>query len=199
MNKLNGGDMKDTVYNVASTYGRVTTSIGSVFGAIISVILIIIGIKLYFTDESNFKEMSVKITKVDSNDNNSCNKTIIVDKEKSSNDEIKETERIVYNCFIHVDFNGKDVILQVNNSSINYIVGQTITVIYDSNDMNKSPVLSKLLLSHYFYWFLIAGLIICGISYLNYYLVNSSKEVAAVYGANSAINSVVSIFSSKNK
>lgn len=188
MYKHYGSSMQDSIYNAVSIYGKVQVSIASVIMSIMGLILIFIGIKLYYTDESNFIPIKVTISKINSTDNKTCDRSTII---------YQETQQDIFSCFIHFKFFDREIVLPIKNSSNNYVKGQTITVIYDKNNMNDDPVIDKILMARYYYWFLIGGFSMSMLGFFNIYMVNSSKDIAAVYGVNSIGNKLIELFNKK--
>ena len=106
MYKHYGSSMQDSIYNAVSIYGKVQVSIASVIMSIMGLILIFIGIKLYYTDESNFIPIKVTISKINSTDNKTCDRSTII---------YQETQQDIFSCFIHFKFFDREIVLPIKN------------------------------------------------------------------------------------
>ena len=163
LSKINGGDFYSNVKDIGTTVQPGLSMLGYIVGIfyvflfLIGIYLVIYGIKLLNTDESNWKSSQVVITKVDSTDNKTCNSTVLTSS-NSTKRGVNTNQHLVYNCYIHYMFNNKEIVSQIINSSTNYIVGQTITVYYDTNNMNNDPILNKIYMSKYWWIFILIGL-----------------------------------------
>jgi len=169
-------------YNGSVLYGKFQGLLAGVL-CIIGLVLFLFGIKLFFTNESNWKQKHVTIKKVSSSNNKTCDKDILTNKYDNNT-----TQHTVYNCMIHVDFNGKDVILQVLDSPNNYIVGQNMLVWYDLNNVDQDPIINKILLSKMWWMFLLGGLILFILSFMFVYFIMKNDNFSAIVGTGSFIN-----------
>lgn len=161
LSKLNGGfdfnEVAEKTNNGLSFIGKIA-SIMYIILCIIGIFIFFYGIKLFFTNESNWKSIDVIITKINSKDNNTCDSTILTTSQ-SSKYGITTNQNIIYNCSIHYMFNNNEITTLINNAVTNYNVGQTITVFYDSNNMNNPPVINKIFMSKSWWIFILIGLI----------------------------------------
>jgi hypothetical protein len=166
-------------------YGKFQT-IGTIIIGILGIMCLIYGIKLFFTNESNWKSETVIITKITSNNNISCDK----DKLISTNSKNNTTTSLIYNCGIYFQFNNKEVFKQISNSSINYNVGENIIIYYDINNPNKDPEINKIFMSKYWWIFTLVGLILTIFGFLITYIILYNDDAAAIYGTGSFISSL---------
>jgi energy-coupling factor transporter transmembrane protein EcfT len=161
----------------------------SLFISIIGFVLFIYGIKLYFTDESNWKKTNVLVTKIKSNNNKTCDKDTLTNKFNNG-----MTQRTVYNCMLHVNYNNKEVILQVQDSPTNYLVGKNISVWYDSNNPDEDLFLNKILLSKMWSVFLFGGLLLAILGLIFAYYIFKSDNLSAILGTGALVNDISSMF-----
>jgi len=187
LSKINGGDFNDNILDFGNTVQPGLSMLGYITGIfyvllfLLGIYLVIYGIKLLNTDESNWKSSEVVITKVDSTDNKTCNSTIITSSNSTKNG-VNTNQRLIYNCYIHYMFNNKEIISQVINSSTNYIVGQTITVYYDTNNMNDNPILNKVFMSKFWGVFVLIGLIMMVIFGSVSYCIYFNTTCSSIFG-----------------
>lgn len=191
LSKINGGDL----YSNAKDFGNAVQPGLSILGYIagifyillclLGIFLVFYGFKLLNTDESNWKSSQVVITKVDSTDNKTCNSTVLTSSTSTKYGSVSTNQNIVYNCYIHYMFNNKEIVSQIINSSNNYAVGQTITVYYDTNNMNADPIINKLFLSRFWWVFILIGLclvlIFGSVSYCIYFNTTCSSIFGGLF------------------
>ena len=174
----------DGLYTGAVWYGKFQT-IGLIIIGILGLVSFIYGIKLYFTNESNWVPINVIINKIDSIDNKSCNKDT-----RTVSDKKGSTTSNIYNCTIHFNYNNREIIKIINNSNINYTLNQTIVAYYDKNNPNNDPVINMIFMSNYWWMFILGGIIAMLIGFILTYLILSNDNAAAVYGTGSIVESV---------
>ena len=116
-----------------------------IFGYILGIFIIIIGIFLHINDLNNVI-ISKKITKVISKDGKTCDKHTNI---HASRYNVSVSDN--YSCIIYVDNINNPI--EVNKSPVSYSIGQSIKVYYDKNDINKKLYLYNGNSMKYFFYF----------------------------------------------
>ena len=147
--------------------------------AIIGFILVIYGLILSGQDDSNWIPIDVNIDKIDSNNKTSCDKDTTYNRNRRSD---------LFYCTIYFNYNNKIVSKQISNSVIDYSINKKITVHYDKKNPQNDPEINKILVSKYWWTFLLVGivLIMIGIALPLFILFNS--DAAKAYGVYSLVD-----------
>jgi len=185
--------MAEKAVNGLSTFSQwyaYLKGISLIIMGIIGLILFIYGIKFYFTDDSNWVKQSVVITGIKSTDNKTCDKQVL-NSSTSTKNGVSNNQNIIYNCYIMYKLNDKEVMSQINNSSTNFTVGQTVDVYYDKNNLLAEPIVNKFFWSSLGPLFMIIGIIMMLIGFITSYFIYSNKDFATGYGAVNVVGDII--------
>jgi hypothetical protein len=182
-----------TITNLAGTglkwYGQLH-GIFSGITALLSLFIFIYGIYLLANNnDSQWNQIEVTITKIQSKDNNTCDATTLINS-NSSRRNSSTTQNIVYNCFVTYQFNDKEIMSQVINDSKNYTVGQKIKVWYNKNNPNDNPVIESPLTTGLAWCFIIVGGIMSIILILLTYCIFTNESFAKGVGCFSCFSNL---------
>jgi hypothetical protein len=175
-------------YNGSVLYGKFQ-GILSAFIGLIGVILFFYGIKLYFTDESNWKKTSATVTQIVSTNNKTCDKDILTFTDNTKY-QGGTTQQTVYNCMVNVKYKNKDILYQIQDSTNNYIIGSKLTLWVDSNNPDNEPILNKVLMSKMWWMFLFGGLILAVLSFGFTYFIMHNNDFSAIIGTGTFLNNM---------
>ncbi len=160
----------DSFKEMTRGYAKGTASYTLLFGGIIAVILIFIGLYMFFTKNNGLKQKLFEIKKINTL-NGQCNEI------KSNDPEIKS-----YDCGnIDIEYNNKIVHVPITNAKLPFMVTQNIELIIDENNKKSLPYYGTIF-SNYWYISLIIGLIIGFIVCGNYYITKNNKTYATFSG-----------------
>jgi uncharacterized membrane protein len=153
----------------AVSYQKFKTSITSVIGVIISIVLIIAG--LYFKFKEKSPETDAKVTRAQ------CNQQFI-----------PNNQTIVYNCNLDLKYtiNNKEYTnkLMIDNAKFNYTEGNTLKINYDSSNPNSiSEYTDNNTMS---YLLIVGGVVLIIALGANYYFVHKYKSYALMKTAGDA-------------
>lgn len=177
MSSSNSGPVTDwgnTMYSGLSDVGSFKAVLGLAVAALIGFFLLVVGIYMMFTDNSN-KYLHIKGLVVESD----CSKSQTTYNEKGYPIE-------GYKCNITVSYKINDTVLSkiiYTNGSSTYIKNEPIDLMVEKENY-ENVLLSKM--SGMVVGGLMVGgsVLMIGVAYLNYYLTQNYKVFAAAQGAN---------------
>lgn len=169
--------LPESMYEGAAELGKFQASISLILAIIVFVVMIISGIYLYFSDQSNLVDT----------------KAIIKDIKCEERKETHGTKQIIlYDCNITLeyDLNGKPMIAQLRTlDNVKRYNNETLDITYDLN--NHSNVSLQIMRNSTMAIILSSiALVILGGAYLSFYMTNRFKLFASSQGASTALSIV---------
>lgn len=159
-------DLGSELYSGAATYGRINAIIGSIFGTIIGVLMILGGIGLIKRKTKRDKTVKATIT----NDTDCYGHS--------------ENNNTTWNCNLSLAYNidGKDYTTSISSSSsIKYEKGNTVTLYYNPDNVSEIDLVSDN--THIIGWVvLVIGIFLLISTWVWLYIVYKSKFAAASGG-----------------
>ena len=169
---------KKDIYSGVATYGKVRTLIGSIFGTIIAILLIVIGIYLIRAKNAYTIKTTGKIT-------------------KATNTKKYNNNKYVYDVALVISYvvsnNTLESTLNIPNSNIQYQEQQILNIqVNDANlkDIKLESTSTKII----GIGLIIGAFVIILLSWITYYFVSKHKSVAAITGSVSAFSDITNIF-----
>lgn len=166
------------IYEGTAELGKVQSSIGLIFGCLISLIFIGVAIYLFTVDQNSLVNGVATVLAAE------CN--------QSYDDKNRVTQ--ICNLTIKYDVKGQSYTGNISTESSKvYNVGNIIDITYDSNnptDVSIQKMRSKtigIIMS-------VIGVIIGGAAFMNYYFTSRYKSYAALQGTTSALSVLSSPF-----